>query len=342
MDTLTLNCPEDLLNAVPFLLGFHPKDSVVAVSLRDRGTKVGLTVRFDYPDDDFEEIARRLAMHLKDDGADKALLVIYRDAPYSKTNAFVDLIRHECQGQFIEVPDVLWVSAGHWWSLICDEDCCKYQELPNFETSPVTAAHVLAGAPLPSEDEEAFAALIDHVETERSRNIEEISKRMRDVLAKSVEEETHNRQSFVKRGANLMDLIYQNWIQEHQIVDKDEHIASLMVTMMDVHVRDYAMGMHDDDTVDTAEDFWREMVRLAPEGLVAPVATVLAAVCLERGDGAMTQRALERAVNDSPGYPMAMLLRQALEAGWGPEGIKSMRKELRPAVQAAIQELPKK
>ena len=44
-----LGGPEELITAIPYLLGFHPRESVVAVGLRGRRSRVCLTLRFDLP-----------------------------------------------------------------------------------------------------------------------------------------------------------------------------------------------------------------------------------------------------------------------------------------------------
>ena len=45
----TLTSPHDLLAAVPFLIGYHPKNSLVVIALRDEA--VGMAMRIDFPED---------------------------------------------------------------------------------------------------------------------------------------------------------------------------------------------------------------------------------------------------------------------------------------------------
>jgi hypothetical protein len=56
----------------------------------------------------------------------------------------------------------------------------------------------------------------------------------------------------------------------------------------------------------------------------------------ENGDGALAQKALDRAIEDDPSYPLAGLLRRVFNAGWPPESFAQMRRELHPKVVAAI------
>jgi len=113
-------------------------------------------------------------------------------------------------------------------------------------------------------------------------------------------------------------------------------VARVIGRMSDVQVRDYAMGVHQEDTYDLYFAMWRELLRLAPVGLVAPIACIVAAMAYENGDGALAQRALDRAIADDPSYPLAALLRRVFNAGWPPQSFAQMRAELHPKVIATI------
>jgi hypothetical protein len=78
------------------------------------------------------------------------------------------------------------------------------------------------------------------------------------------------------------------------------------------------------------------LLRIAPEGYVAPVATIFAAIAYERGDGAIAHRALDRAEIDNPDYAMTGLLRQVFSSGWAPESFAAMRAELHPKICDAL------
>jgi hypothetical protein len=81
---------------------------------------------------------------------------------------------------------------------------------------------------------------------------------------------------------------------------------------------------------------WRWLLRIAPKGYVAPVAVVFAILTYERGEGALAQRAIDRALDDEAEYQMAKLLRRTFGAGWPPSTFVAMREELHPRVCAAL------
>jgi hypothetical protein len=113
-------------------------------------------------------------------------------------------------------------------------------------------------------------------------------------------------------------------------------VARVIGRMSDVQVRDYAMGVHQEDNYDLYFAMWRELLRLSPVGSVAPIACIVAAMAYENGDGALAQRALDRAISDNASYPLAALLRRVFNAGWPPQSFAQMRSELHPKVISTI------
>ena len=71
----TLTSPHDLLAAIPFLIGYHPSDSLVLVAIK--GDLVSMAMRIDYPRPENSEAYDLLAHHLKLDGADAARMLAY-------------------------------------------------------------------------------------------------------------------------------------------------------------------------------------------------------------------------------------------------------------------------
>ena len=63
---------------------------------------------------------------------------------------------------------------------------------------------------------------------------------------------------------------------------------------------------------------WTDLVRRAQPGYAAAPASLLAFTAWQSGDGALANIALDRALADTPGYSMALLLQEALDAGMPP------------------------
>jgi hypothetical protein len=136
---LRLDHTRELLGLLPYQLGFHPRDSVVAVSLRGPRREVGLVARVDLADllsPSGAEIAQGVAGHLASDGAAEVVVVVYDDDPdprdpgrgmrCDRTAPAVraaQIARAPCA----RIGDVaMWlVTDGHYLGLDCrDRGCC--------------------------------------------------------------------------------------------------------------------------------------------------------------------------------------------------------------------------
>ncbi|UZN01654.1 DUF4192 domain-containing protein [Cellulomonas sp. S1-8] len=152
---LRLGEPRELLALVPHLLGFHPQDSAVAVSLRGPRGRVGLVARVDLADvadpEHGPQVARSLATHLDRDGARRAVLVLYADAVDPDRAGPVDAAAAHVAEAF-DVPfggvDVVVVGDGAYRCLACDPDCCPPggRPLSDLESTRAGAEMVLAGS----------------------------------------------------------------------------------------------------------------------------------------------------------------------------------------------------
>ena len=71
----TVKTPHDLLAAVPFLIGYHPSNSLVLISVK--ADSLEMAMRVDFPINPPHGAYALLASHLKRDHAEGALLVAY-------------------------------------------------------------------------------------------------------------------------------------------------------------------------------------------------------------------------------------------------------------------------
>lgn len=158
MDTPTLRVsePREMLSLIPYQLGFHPTESVVAVSLRPPRGRVGLVVRVDLPDmahpGHGPQLARDVVALLDGDGAERAFVVVYtRDDPRQgrdpEVAAAVAHFRDAADAPFGDVA--AWaVTATGYLSLDCGDACCPPggRPLADLAGTQVSAQMVLAGA----------------------------------------------------------------------------------------------------------------------------------------------------------------------------------------------------
>ena len=136
-------------------------------------------------------------------------------------------------------------------------------------------------------------------------------------------------------GAESVLLLADFYIQDGGCKDFDL-IARVLGRLSDIQVRDFALGCHTEETLNAYWMMWRDLHRIAPPKFIAPVASLFAAITYENGEGALAQRALDRAIEDQPDYSFARLLRRVFSSGWPPSGFAQLRKELHPRVTSTI------
>ena len=115
-----------------------------------------------------------------------------------------------------------------------------------------------------------------------------------------------------------------------------ELVSQVLGRLMDIQVRDFALGTHNAKTFDTYWNMWLYLLRIAPNDFVAPVACLFATLAYERGDNELAYRALDRATVDDPKYALTILLRRVFGSGWPAAAFAAMRLELHPKVTAGI------
>jgi hypothetical protein len=326
----TLTSAHDLITAVPFLIGFHPTNSIVLISVKDGA--IGVAMRIDLPTTINSDEIDLLAHHFIRDEAEAALLVAYvpegrNDGDSLLISLGAGLIRNG-----IEIQESLLISDGRYRSIICrDQRCCPPagKILPTIEDSAIAAEHVVAGIPMPYGD---ISELIDSIAADPIS----LTKNWAAAVSNfKIDEDSPEVGPLRRDGVESMELLLDEFRIGRGPTDQ-MLVARVIGRMADVQVRDYAMGVHQEDTYDLYFAMWRELLRLAPVGFVAPIACIVAAMSYENGDGALAQRALDRAITDDASYPLAALLRRVFNAGWPPQSFAQMRAELHPKVIATI------
>ena len=339
---LTLSTPGDVLEALPYLLGFHPAESVVALSLRGPRFRLGLHVRLDLPPPGHEHVlVARLVDPLAADRAERAMVVVYTGAgaPTGRAAApdaeepaalpgreVVDAVESRLHGRGIALCEALLVSGGRWWSYRCtDPTCCPPQGrplAPAAGSSRVAAAATYAGmVALPSRED--LVATLEPVrflarvgmEQALDRGAEALAARLASGEAReALREETRRRfeealARFAEPPASL----------------SDDETARLVLGLADVPLRDEVALRAVGDRGTALLDLLTYLVRRAlPPADVAP-ATVLAMVAYQRGDGVLAGIALERALAGDPTYTLARLLDEALQRGVPPGAFREVR-----------------
>lgn len=94
--------------------------------------------------------------------------------------------------------------------------------------------------------------------------------------------------------------------------------AWLTVYLCDPWVRDDACARMDPAYGSAHLRLWTDLTRLARPGYVVAPATLLAFVAWQAGTGAVANAALDRALAADPDYPLATILRRAIDGNAWP------------------------
>ena len=205
----------------------------------------------------------------------------------------------------IKIRECVEVRGGKWRSSICsDPTCCPPEgsDLPTLEETRIAAEQVANGKPLPFPNLEKMLESI-----QAQGNNEEIHNLIKKI--KLIDYNSDEAKQLQREGAlALNDLVAE--FAEKGICEDKVLIALVLKRLLDLQVRDYALGIVNQENIETLWSMWRYLLRIAPPGYVAPVATLFSAINYERGDGSMATKALERAFADDENYALAKLLRR--------------------------------
>ena len=326
----TLTSPHDLLAAIPFLIGYHPQNSLVLVSLK--ADAVGMAMRVDLPGDIATESYDLLASHFVREEAEAALIVAYADENSIDPESVLINMSAALLRASIDIKESLIVRNKRFRSLLCsDITCCPPEgtQIPDLDTSRIAAEHVIAGHPMPYESVDGLVQSIAAVPSSFEIGWQD------EVQQFWVSSDAEEIQDLQRDGATaIIDLAGE--YREGRGAEDRELVARVIGRLSDIQVRDFALGSHSDESADSYWSMWRDLLRIAPRGFVAPIASLYAALAYERGEGALAQKALDRALHDDDQYSLALLLRRVFTAGCPPHSFTAMRAELHPKVVAGI------
>jgi hypothetical protein len=326
----TLTSPHDLLAAIPFLIGYHPQNSLVLVSLKD--DSVGMAMRVDLPRDIAIEGYDLLASHFVREEAEAALIVAYTDQSSADCENILINTSAALVRAGIDIKESLIVRNNRFRSMLCtDPTCCPPEgtAVPALDSSRIAAEHVIAGHPMPFESVDGLVQSIAAVPSSFETHWQD------EVQAFWVSSDAEEINDLQRDGATaVIDLAGE--YREGRGAEDRELAARIIGRLSDIQVRDFALGSHSDETADFYWAMWRDLLRIAPRGFVAPVASLFASMAYERGEGALAHKALDRALHDDDHYSLALLLRRVFTAGWPPQSFSAMRAELHPKVVAGI------
>jgi hypothetical protein len=328
---LRIRGPGDLVQLVPFLLGFHPEESLVILGLA-RG-RVVVTVRMDLADLVADAAPRLLAgtlIAMVNGGAEDLVGVVFDDRAAAGIgrlgeplpwHGVREALQVEAARVGATVDDVLLVSARRWWSYCCpDEACCPRDGQPlDDESSEVPAAAAYAGlVALP--DRPALAALLApelaDVRNPLLPQLQSAERSLRTAEDGGRAERSAKRALFA--AARRADTPGGGPAQP------DDEVVRFGAALAIAAVRDAVWLAVDDRRLDGRE-LWRWLGRRLPDRYAAVPLFVFGWASWRAGNGALAGMAAERALDADPGCTAADLLLAAVSGGVDPRQMPKLR-----------------
>ena len=289
---ITLSRPCDILGVVPYLVGFHPKESVVAVMLRLG--KVVLTTRVDLPPpSEAADLAGQIVRLAGQQRAQDLVLIGYSVDPQARdllTEVATELAPFELQ-------DILFVDGQRWWSLMCTGGCCPPDGRPyDPSSSPVAAQAVYAGLAARPDRRALEADVSGPIEQERP------------ALFRFIEQESASIDGLSTRArCDLIRALMVAALAQQEPLD-DSACARLALLASDVQVRDVAWAMISWKDAEQHRRVWARVVARTVAPLAAAPLCMLGFSAWICGDGAMMNCCIQRVSDVDPDYSFGQLL----------------------------------
>ncbi|MEP7159719.1 MAG: DUF4192 domain-containing protein [Dermatophilaceae bacterium] len=331
----------DLISSLPYVLGFHPRQSVVMVFLKEK--RVCATLRGDLLESvhPWEPLPPEMTLPMnavfRRERPDTVILVIFDETSHS-FRGLLSQVTRACRHAGVRIGDRLLVADGRWRSLDCrDSSCCPVTGRPLAapDAVPAVAEWVSLGVS-PLSDREAVTSFFDSPAV-GAFDVESPRPAPRRAIA-----------SWRREGLDAWARVLgvgPTGASRDPVDGLDEACAQAAVDVLtDIPTRDalmawlcpdlcdpatYPRGLAElieqccgsvasvHDTRDPTELTWRlrDFARLLPPVAQAGVLSLVGAHSWWLGEGAFARAALERAVQLDPGYTLAALLLQLVAAG---------------------------
>jgi hypothetical protein len=346
--------PGELIEAIPYLIGFHPADSLVLIGFSSSESdasdikQVRVSLRVDLPPLDISAHELSVLVQAIARTTVKAVVVVIVTSEGSGDPRLSD--RWHClPGSLtqaldfhgITTLDVLYADDEKWWSLVCqDLACCPPGGTFRAVGCSLSAVRATVAGLVALPNREALAAQLDPLPTElRARLDPEIA----DAEHRVTQALLGNRLGRTRRSdtAALFQLA-RSWPVGLEaglvpgLVQTARHpapalsakqIARFGVALSDIVIRDDIWLAIDERSLDAEPLLYELLIRL-------PVPYDAAALFLfgwaqwRRGKGTLAGIAAERALESDPNYSAATLLLSAVRSGLDPRTTPCLRDQV--------------
>lgn len=322
---IRLSSPADILAVVPHLLGFHPSRSFVVIGARGPRARVEIGFRYDLPDPPDAAAARDIAQHAVAVLGHRriATVIAVGYGPGRLVTPVADAFAAAASRGGPRLRELMRVEDGRYWSYLCrNVTCCPPQGVAvSTRTHPASSVMSAAGlAAYP--DREALASTLAPVTGAQAETMDEAMHRACGRAAALAAEASGRGSPYplrpvIDEGRRAVREAIGIYRAGGQLTEGDQ-FAWLAVSLAHLAVRDDAWARMEPGHRDAHRRMWTDVVRRAGLAWVPAPASLLAFTAWQCGEGALANIAIDRALGADPGYSMALLLRDIIDAGVPP------------------------
>ena len=314
--TLKAQSPADLLAIVPCVLGFHPEDSLVLLTLGGASNRFHARVDLPRDPEDFPDVVEMLREVVVRNDVRRCVLVAYTDDQCT-SQELSDRLRRVLEEEDVTVVDAIRADGERWYSLTgCSGSCCPAEGRPyDVASHPFTAQAVVEGQVTLGSRQELVDSLIgtdpgamEAVEVAADEAMLRFQAAARHPLGPPAPEAA--RAHLVQEGQWVAERV-RRFLNDGEALDADD-AGRILVALVVIEIRDVAWAEMTRANAGRHVDLWRDLVRRTPYDLMAAPAALLGFAAWLSGDGALAWCAVERCQEVEPDYRLASLLTDAL------------------------------
>ena len=308
--TVRASGPTDLLALVPRLLGFHPQDSVVIITVGDATHR--FHARVDLPADPVttEEVTSYLVDVAAQNGVRALAVVVYSDdAPLVRV--IVDELCRRMRRMRIDLVCAIRADGRRWWRVGGADDRVSAGTPYDVGSHPLMAEAVMEGTVVLGSREELAGTLVGSDPEEAStvtRLAHEITAGLREMQEEPV---ASLRRHLIEEGQWIRERV-RRFLTDSQRLDAHDVARLGVLLSASIELRDVAWAEMTHEDARAHVDLWRDVVRRSPPELQAAPATLLGFAAWLSGNGALAWCAVDCAQQCDPDYSLAALLADAL------------------------------
>ncbi|MFC9944777.1 DUF4192 domain-containing protein [Streptomyces pratensis] len=350
---ITLRGPAELADALPYLMGFHPNDSVVMVALHGGRGRFGGRLRLGIPHEpeEWAPVADQLAQCLiagseRRESRPDAIVVFLCQDPAEGESAsqtmqrlrpLAQSLRTACGALDVPVLEALCISDGRYWSYCCPDDRCCPPEgnplaLPG--TTVMAAAAAYAGVQVRGSLRDMEARLMPGASSAAEEQEQALDSAGAVLLSRILDAEGRGEVAgeTLALARDLMERLRKAPAAgsagtdggDDGLIAPDE-AAAVILGLQDRETRDRAAEWMEGGEAEAALRLWSVLARRCVGPYVEHAAAPLALagwVSWSTGDEAGARVALGLALRADPHYTFAQLLHQACNQGLDPETLR--------------------